>query len=147
MMDLTGAEASALAGLGATAFLAATLLPLSSEVMLLALVALETAPIWALFTAASIGNTAGSCVNWALGRYLETWRERRWFPLNERQLERAQVSFNRWGWPSLLLSWVPVIGDPLTVAAGLMRTPFWLFLAVVAAAKSARYAVLLWLTS
>lgn len=147
MTGLTGAEISVLAGLGGTAFLAATLLPMSSELLLLALAALESAPVWALFAAASIGNTAGSCVNWALGRYLETWRGRRWFPLNERQLARAQTSFNRWGWPSLLLSWVPVVGDPLTVAAGLMRTPFWLFLAVVAAAKSARYAALLWLTS
>lgn len=51
----------------------------------------------------------------------------------------------RWGWPSLLLSWVPVVGDPLTVMAGVMRTPFALFLLLVAIAKFGRYAALLWL--
>ncbi|MEZ5935572.1 MAG: YqaA family protein [Alphaproteobacteria bacterium] len=133
--------------LAATAFLAATLLPASSEAVLAGLVVAEAAPIALLLAIASVFNTAGSCVNWLLGRVAERFKDRRWFPVSADSLERAQVWYRRYGVWSLLASWVPIIGDPLTVAAGVMRTPITVFLPLVALAKTARYAVIVWLLS
>lgn len=103
------------------------------------------APAWALLLVASLANTAGSCVNWYLGRFAARFRDRRWFPVSEPALERAQRWYARFGWPSLLLSWVPIIGDPLTVVAGVLRVPIVVFVPLVALAKTGRYAALLWL--
>lgn len=139
------AEFASLGGLALMSFLAATVLPLSSEVVLAAMAAGKAAPAWLLLVVAGTANTAGSCVNWWLGLLAEKLRDHKWFPASKGQLERAQAFYARWGWPSLLLSWVPVIGDPLTVIAGIMRMPFLLFLPLVAAAKFGRYAILLWL--
>lgn len=136
---------SALLALAFSAFTSATLLPGTSEAALVALHAAGAAPAWLLLLVASLANVAGSCVNWAMGRFLVRHAGRRWFPASPAQIDRAAGWYRRWGWPSLLLSWVPVVGDPLTVVAGFLRTPFPLFLAVVAIAKTARYAALLWL--
>ena len=130
--------------LAASAFASATLLPGTSEALLVALHVSKAAPGWALLLVAGAGNVAGSCVNWALGRFLARFAGERWFPATPEQLERAGRWYGRYGWPSLLFSWLPVIGDPLTVMAGTLRTPFVLFLIVVAIAKTARYAALLW---
>lgn len=73
---------------------------------------------------ASLGNVGGSAVNWLLGRGIERFRDRRWFPAGPSALERAQRWYRRYGKWSLLASWVPVIGDPLTVIAGVLREPF-----------------------
>jgi membrane protein YqaA with SNARE-associated domain len=91
---------------------------------------------------ASIGNTAGSAVNWLLGCSVERFRHRRWFPVDEASLDRAQGWYRRYGRWSLLLSWVPIVGDPLTVVAGVMREPFPVFLLLVSAAKTGRYLAL-----
>ena len=91
---------------------------------------------------ASLGNVAGSVVNWLLGRGVERLRHRRWFPVGEASLERAQGWYRRFGRWSLLLSWMPIIGDPLTVAAGVMRERFLVFLLLVGIAKTGRYVVL-----
>ncbi len=138
-------ESLQLATLGLSAFISATLLPGTSEAALLYLRSVDAAPVWLLLTVASFGNVLGSCVNWVLGRYLARFSGRRWFPVTPTQLQRAAVWYQRWGWPSLLGSWLPFIGDPITVVAGLLRTPFLLFLVVVAFAKTARYASLLWM--
>ena len=135
----------ALLARGLSAFTSATLQPGTSEELFLALRAADAAPAWLLLLVASIANVAGSCANWAMGRFLARYSDRRWFPVSPAQMDRAAAWYRRWGWPSLLLSWTPVIGDPLTVVAGLLRTPFALFLIVVAIAKTARYAALLWL--
>ena len=135
---------SVLFALATSAFTSATLLPGSSEAVIVAMRMAEMAPAWQLLLVASVANIAGSCVNWAMGRYLVSYVERRWFPVSREQLDRARTWYARYGWPSLLLSWVPVIGDPLTVVAGLLRTPFIVFVVVVAFAKTARYAALLW---
>lgn len=135
----------ALAALTFSAFTSATLLPGTSEAALVALHVAGAAPAWLLLAVASAANVAGSCVNWVMGRFLAAYAGRRWFPVSHAQIERAQNWYRRWGWPSLLASWVPVVGDPLTVVAGFLRAPFWLFLIVVAFAKTARYAALLWL--
>lgn len=128
----------AYSGLLAVAFGAATLLPLQSEAALAGLLLAGYSPAL-LLVVASAGNIAGSCVNWLLGRWIESYRGRRWFPVSEAALARAGEWYRRYGKWTLLLSWMPVIGDPLTLAAGVMREPFPVFLVLVAIAKIARY--------
>ena len=129
------------AALFAVAFGAATIFPLQSEGMLTGLLLAGYPPLW-LVAVASVGNVLGSTVNWVLGRQVERFKDRRWFPVNDAQLDRAQRWYQRHGKWSLLLSWVPVIGDPLTVVAGLLREPLPMFLLLVTIAKLGRYVVL-----
>jgi len=130
------------AGLFLTAFAAATILPMQSEAALVALLLTDAFPVWLLITVASLGNVLGSVINWLLGRGIERFRDRRWFPVKPAALERAQGWYRRYGKWSLLLSWAPIIGDPLTVVAGVLREPFPIFLALVIFAKVGRYLVL-----
>jgi membrane protein YqaA with SNARE-associated domain len=138
------AALAALAGLFAAAFGAATILPFQSEIVFAALIAGETAPLWLIVVVASVGNVMGSQLNWIMGRGIERFRGSRWFPVTDRQLETAQRWYGRYGVWTLLLSWAP-FGDGFTVAAGIMRTPFWLFTALVTLAKTGRYMALAWL--
>lgn len=126
-------------GLFGVAFLAATILPAQSELGLAGLILSGDYHVPALIAVASLGNTLGAVVNWALGRGIERFRDHRWFPAKPDQLDKAVNWYRRYGRWSLLLSWVPIIGDPLTLAAGVLREPFWSFLALVAVAKTARY--------
>jgi membrane protein YqaA with SNARE-associated domain len=128
-------------GLFAAAFIAATLLPAQSEGVMVGLQLAGYVP-WLLVLVASVGNVAGSTVNWWLGREVARFADRRWFPVKPATLARAQAWYARYGKWSLLLSWMPVIGDPLTLAAGVMREPLRVFLLLVAIAKTARYALL-----
>ena len=137
MWDSSGYLALFLAALGA-----GSLLPLQSEALLVALLLADAHSVWLLLTVASVGNVLGSLVNWRLGRSLEQIRDRSWFPVSHHALAKAQTFYHRAGHWSLLLSWVPVIGDPLTLIACLLREPFWRFLILVTLAKSARYLVL-----
>ncbi|UQZ91196.1 hypothetical protein C4J81_06835 [Deltaproteobacteria bacterium Smac51] len=121
------------------AFVAATLLPAQSELALGALLLAGGQPVWALIAVASLGNILGSCVNWLLGAYFSHLRERKWFPIKAEALGKAESWYHRYGRWSLLLSWAPIIGDPLTLAAGLLREPFPSFLLIVTIAKTARY--------
>jgi hypothetical protein len=136
---------SVYAGLFAVAFVAATVFPLQSEAALIALLLGGQQPVWALIAVASVGNVLGSVVNWVLGRGIERFRNRRWFPASPAALERAQGAYQRWGKWSLLLSWAPFIGDPLTVVAGVLREPLPIFLLLVTMAKVGRYVTLAWL--
>lgn len=129
-------------GLFWVALLSATLLPGGSELWL--------AHQWcqgqgwaALWLVATLGNTLGSLVNVALGRYARRFQHRRWFPASPEQLARASRWYRRLGAYSLLLSWVPVVGDPLTVAAGLLRLAWWRAVLLITLAKGARYALVL----
>lgn len=106
----------------------------------------ERYAVWALLTVAITGNVLGSALNWLLGRSIERYRHKSWFPVSKDKLEKAQQSYQKFGRWSLLLSWMPIIGDPLTVVAGVMREPFWRFFLIVTFAKSARYLVLAALT-
>lgn len=133
-------------GLFASAFGAASLLPAQSEVLLVALLLDRNQAVWALLTVASFGNVLGSMLNWLLGRSLERYRERRWFPATPTRLEQARRVYARTGYWSLLLSWMPIIGDPLTLVAGVLREPLWRFVLLVALAKSGRYLALAALT-
>jgi membrane protein YqaA with SNARE-associated domain len=128
-----------LLGLFWAAFLSATVLPGSSEAALLALMAVGTSSPTTLIGVATVGNTLGSVVNWWLGLFVERWRGHPRFPVKPEDFERYQDWYRRWGVWSLLLAWVPVIGDPLTVMAGVMRTPLWVFLLVTGIGKLARY--------
>lgn len=135
-------ELSAYAGLFLLALVAATLLPAQSEAALVVLLLSGDYSTAGLLAAAIGGNTLGSLVNWLLGRSIEHYRDRRWFPANAEQLARAQRWYHRYGRWSLLLSWLPIIGDPLTLIAGVMREPLPSFLLIVALAKAVRYLVL-----
>jgi membrane protein YqaA with SNARE-associated domain len=129
-------------GLFISAFLAATLVPAYSEILFASLIASGHDPL-ALWIWASAGNTLGSAVNWALGRYLLHFQDRRWFPFKAGNLGRAQAWFQKFGVWSLLLAWLPVGGDALTFIAGVMRVRFSIFIVLTAIGKAARYAMLL----
>ncbi|WP_192560807.1 YqaA family protein [Pseudomonas allokribbensis] len=133
-------------GLFFAAFGAATLLPLQSEAVLVGLLVSDRYWLWGLLAVATLGNVLGSLVNWWLGRGLERFQGRRWFPVSPKHMDRARVHYQRYGHWSLLLSWLPIIGDPLTLIAGVMREPLGRFLLIVTLAKGARYAVLAMLT-
>ncbi|WP_370878535.1 YqaA family protein [Pararhizobium capsulatum] len=116
---------------------------LSEAALVLAVQAGEV-PVTALFVAATMGNVLGAVLNFLLGRFLIRFESRRWFPLNPRNRAKAEALFARYGRPVLLFSFLPVIGDPLTLVAGLLRTPLPVFLAYVTIGKAARYALILW---
>jgi membrane protein YqaA with SNARE-associated domain len=132
----------ALTGLFLAALVAATLVPAQSEAVLVALVLAGGHPVALLVAVATVGNVLGSVVNWALGRFLMRFADHPRFPFSPAQVARAQGWYARWGWVSLFGSWLPVVGDPLTLAAGTMREPLWRFLLVVTAAKLGRYLAL-----
>ncbi|MEX3314670.1 YqaA family protein [Sulfitobacter sp. PS-8MA] len=132
----------ALSSLFAAAFFAATLIPAQSEAVLLGLIWAEAHPVALLLLVATAGNVLGSLVNWLLGRYLALVATRRWFPFSPAQLRRASDWYQRWGYWSLLASWMPLIGDPLTLAAGVLKEPLWRFLLIVTLAKGGRYLLL-----
>jgi len=132
---------SALTGLFLAAFLAATILPAQSEAGLAALIITAPSAVIGLVITASIGNIMGSVVNWYLGGRLTHFADRWWFPASAERLSQATNWYARYGRWSLLLSWVPVIGDPLTLVAGLFREPLARFLLIVAIAKTGRYIV------
>lgn len=138
------AELAAHAGLFLSAFLAATILPAQSEAVLVGLLLAGYTP-WTLLLVATVGNVLGAVVNWLLGRGL-AGASSRWAPRQGPMLERAQRWYHRYGRWSLLLSWVPIIGDPLTVVAGMLREPLLVFLLLVTVAKLGRYLVLAALT-
>jgi membrane protein YqaA with SNARE-associated domain len=126
----------------AIAFSAGTLLPFSSEVALVAQMKTGLGSPVGLLLAATIGNVAGSCFNWLIGRYARHFEGRRWFPFSAATIDTASARFNALGVWTLLLAWVPIIGDPLTFVAGVMRVPFWIFLPLVTIGKAGRYAAL-----
>ncbi|MFV5490482.1 YqaA family protein [Acinetobacter sp. ASP199] len=122
-----------------SAFGAATLLPLQSEAVLLGLLVNSSYSAVLLITVASAGNILGSCVNWYLGLKIEQYKDRKWFPVSEQQMQKAQRIYQKYGYWSLLLSWVPIIGDPITLIAGLLKENFTRFLVIVSIAKIGRY--------
>jgi membrane protein YqaA with SNARE-associated domain len=134
MDDLT-----TLGGLFLTAFLAATVFPAQSEILLAALHMSESHSKAVLVSTATAGNVLGSVANWLMGRYLMRFQDRRWFPVKRSLVERATAWYRRWGFWSLLLAWAPIIGDPLTLVAGILRENFWVFVTLVTISKLGRY--------
>lgn len=141
------ASGAVFTGLFTAAFLAATIIPFSSEVTLAT--ALTASGLWwpALIGVASAGNVLGSVVNWMLGRALSGERAIRYLPVDRKSLARAEAWYHRYGRWSLLMSWAPVIGDPLTIAAGFLREPLRFFIPVVIVAKTGRYLVVAAITA
>ena len=134
-----GTDLVAYAALFVSAFTSATLLPGSSEAALLTLLTMGQANLVTLVGVATAGNVLGSLVNWALGRFLSGFRDHRWFPIDDRSFSRASDWYGRYGVWSILLSWLPIIGDPLTVVAGALRVDLSRFLIFVSIGKAARY--------
>ncbi|KKX34061.1 YqaA family protein [Rhizobium sp. LC145] len=142
MIDL-----AAYAGLFAAAFIAATIFPMQSEAILVGLMLTGKYSVPGLIAVASVGNTLGSAVNWLLGRGIERFRGSRWFPATPAQLERAERWYRKYGKWSLLLAWLPVGGDAITVVAGVLKEPLWSFLLLVFIGKLARYLALAFATA
>ena len=128
------------------AFLAATILPFSSEAVLFTLIR-QGADSLLLLICAAAGNTLGAAVNWCLGRFFLHYQDRPWFYFTTEQVARMQHWFQRYGVWSLLLSWMPLGGDVLTFIAGIMRVNFWIFLLLVGIGKTLRYIVILFLAN
>ena len=131
----------------AISFLAATILPFSSELSLATLIATSDYDNLLLLTVASFGNILGSLVNWALGSYSRNLTTKKWFPFKETQIERSSKWFRKFGKWSLLFAWVPVVGDPLTLVAGILRVKFIDFIILVAIGKVSRYLIVFYLIS
>lgn len=131
-------------GLFIAAFLAATVLPLSSEIVLSALLLSGLSPI-TLVIIATIGNVLGSLTNYALGYWAILGVIKKWFGMSEDDFVRAEQRFIKYGMFSLCFAWVPIIGDPLTVMAGILRIRLRWFLILVAAGKFLRYVVITYL--
>lgn len=128
-------------GLFLASFLAATILPLSSELVLSALI-LSDLPTLTLVFIATVGNVLGSIVNYLLGYWAKTGVIERYLKVSEKTLASAQKRFLKYGLLSLCFSWVPIIGDPLTLVAGLMRVPISWFLLLVTTGKLLRYTLI-----
>ncbi|PWC79775.1 YqaA family protein [Azospirillum sp. A26] len=136
-------DVAAYGSLFLVALVAATIFPAQSELLLAGLHASGNYHDGLLILVATVGNVAGSTINWALGRYLMHFQDRRWFPVSRPLVERATGWYQRFGVWSLLLAWVPVIGDPLTLVAGILRVDLRLFLLLVTVGKLGRYVALI----
>jgi len=120
-------------------FLAATILPFSSEAILATYLLSEIYNKFLLIFFASFGNILGSIFNWFLGIYFLKFQDKKWFPFTNTQIDRSSRWFIKYGKWSLLFAWVPIIGDPITFIAGTMRIKFLIFLLLVSFGKIMRY--------
>jgi membrane protein YqaA with SNARE-associated domain len=126
----------------ASSLLAATLFPAQSEIVLAGLHLTQRHDAVVLVAIATAGNVLGACINFVLGRYALVFQERKWFPLTPARLQKTTALYQRFGIWTLFFSWLPIIGDPLTLVAGFFRVNFWLFLGCVTCGKLARYAAI-----
>lgn len=129
-------------GLFLNAFVAATLLPAFSEASFAALLASNSGVPVLLFISVTTGNILGACVNYWLGTKLLVYQRKRWFPFTPEQIEGASTRFRQYGLWSLLFAWLPIVGDPLTLVAGLLRVRLGIFLLLMSLGKAARYGVI-----
>ena len=127
--------------------LAATILPLSSEIVLTTMLLTNLFEKNILLIVASSGNILGSIFNWYLGKKITIFKDRKWFPVSPEQLNKSQKYFQKYGLWSLLLAWVPVIGDPLTLLAGVLKVRFSIFFILVSVSKISRYIFIIYLVS
>jgi len=124
----------------------ATIIPFASEAYFVTLILLNKYNIWFLLISASLGNILGSVVNWILGYYTKYLIIKKWFPITQKKIDKASVLFSKYGKWSLLLGWVPFIGDPITFVAGTLRYSFLPFLLLVSIGKIGRYIIVYILT-
>ena len=132
---------AAYVGLFFAAMAAGAILPVPSEAAFVAVLLTSDNPTWVAVAVATVGNVIGSVINWLIGLGIERLRHKPWFPFSQASLARAEIWYHHYGRWSLLFSFVPIIGDPLTVVAGIMRERFWPFLLLVGIAKLGRYVV------
>ena len=126
-------------------FLAATILPSPSELVLSTMLLTDSFDKYLLLVVASFGNILGSSVNWYLGKKILIFKDKKWFPAMRGKLQRSEIYFKKYGIWSLLLAWVPIIGDPLTIVAGILRVKFLTFLTLVSISKISRYVFLIFI--
>lgn len=126
-------------------FLSATVLPLSSEILLSLMLLSKNYQALLLFIFVSVGNISGSIFNWYIGSKFLIFKDKKWFPLSSLQLEKSQKYFNKYGSWSILLAWLPIIGDPITILAGALKIKFFKFLVLVSISKLTRYLFLIYL--
>ena len=128
-------------------FLAATVLPLSSEIVLTTMLLTNLFEKNLLLVFASLGNILGSVLNWYLGKKINQYKDKKWFPVSAERLKKSQYYFNKYGLWSLLMAWVPIIGDPITLLAGVLNVRLSIFLFLVSISKISRYVFILYLSS
>ncbi len=133
-------------GLFVVSCLAATLLPVGSEVVVVTMALSGYQPL-AVFMTATAGNTLGSIVNYYVGKYGADFIFSRYIKVDEAKRKSLGATFQKWGAPLLLLAWVPVVGDPLTVVAGSLKMNFYVFTFWVTLSKALRYALLIFATA
>lgn len=124
--------------------ISASIIPAQAELVCFAFLASGKYTPWLLITAACAGTVIGTGINWVLGRYLTHFQDKKWFPVKPEYLHKAEVLFSRHGKITLLLAGVPLIGDPITIAAGAAKTRFSYFISLAAPAKCCRF-LIVWL--
>ena len=122
-----------------SSFLSSTVLPGHSEITLTTFILLEKYSQFLLIFFASLGNILGSIINWYLGFYITKFINKSWFPFKKKQLHNVSLWYLKYGKWSLFLSWVPFVGDPLTIVAGMFRVPLIIFITIVSISKILRY--------
>ena len=122
-----------------SSFLSSTILPGHSEITLTTFILLEKYSQFLLIFFASLGNILGSIFNWYLGFYITKFINKSWFPFKKKQLHNVSLWYLKYGKWSLFLSWVPIVGDPLTIVAGMFRVPLIIFITIVSISKILRY--------
>jgi membrane protein YqaA with SNARE-associated domain len=124
----------------------ATIIPFASEGLLVSAILANKYNIWLLLISASLGNILGSVINWICGYYFTHLIKKKWIPINQKQIDKASSYFSKYGKWSLLFSWVPFIGDPITFVAGTLKYSFLSFLILVSIGKIGRYITVYFLT-
>lgn len=138
LLNALALPAVGLPALFIVALVSATIVPMGSEPAVFAVVKMNGELFWAAVLVATAGNTVGGAISWAMGygakRAFARERQTRWFGW-----------LQRFGPKTLLLSWLPVVGDPLCVLAGWLKMPFWPCVAYMAIGKLGRYLTMTWL--
>lgn len=129
-------------GLFAVCFSAATLIPLGSEIFVTTMVLSGYNP-WIIFTVSTTGNTLGSIINYYVGKYGTDFILSRYIKVDSEKRRKMEMVYLKWGSPALFFAWVPIIGDPLTVAAGGFKLKLHIFVLWVVSGKAFRYALVI----
>ena len=124
------------------AFMVATIVPFGSEMYFATLLSFNKYNNLLLLIAASTGNVLGSVFNWVCGYYVNYFIKKPWFPIKKEKIQKGTEIFNKYGKWSLLLSWAPFIGDPITFVAGTLRFSLIPFLILVSIGKVGRYLII-----
>ncbi len=121
--------------------MASTVIPVGSEWLLIAMVMKGFDPVLTV-SMATAGNTLGACTTYGIGIYGSTWVLQKLFRMDGKSQKRAEKFYAKYGMWSLLLSWLPLVGDPICFAGGLLRIHFGLFVVLVLVGKLFRYGIL-----